>query len=141
MAAKKSSLGRTSISKSKNEEARIFPFLESKTLKGCKERLLSEKEEILNTLKVNGRPPEVETQTGDFGDQNIRAIDEHQWFLFQTRLRKQLLEVESALYRLESRNFGICEETEQLIETERLLTIPWTRLSLEGAKLRESLQR
>lgn len=115
--------------------------LEPKTFKECKERLLSEKEEILNTLKVNGRPPEAEAHAGDFGDQNVRAIDEHQWFLFQTRMRKQLLEVESALHRLESGFFGICEETEQPIERERLLTIPWTRLSLEGAKLREGLQR
>lgn len=115
--------------------------MESKTLKACKEKLISEKEELLNTLKVNGRPPEGDVHTGDFGDQNIRAIDEHQWLLFQNRLRKRLLEVESALYRLESGSFGMCEETEQQIELERLLTIPWTRLSLEGAKLREGLQR
>lgn len=110
-------------------------------LKECKERLLSEKGEVLNTLKVNGKPPASEGTAGDFGDQNVRAIDEHQWLLFQNRLRKQLLEIESALYRLESGEYGICEETEQLIEQERILTLPWTRLSLEGAKLRESLQR
>lgn len=110
-------------------------------LKSCKERLLSEKEEVLNTLKVNGKPPENEDTGGDFGDQNMRAINEHQWLLFQNRLRKQLLEVESALHRLESGEYGICEETEQLIEQERILALPWTRLSLEGAKLRESLQR
>jgi DnaK suppressor protein len=123
------------------DNAKTCKFLEAKILKDCKDRLISEKETILNTLKVNGRPPEVEDQTGDFGDQNTRAIHEHQWLLFQTRLRKQLLEVESALHRLESGFFGICEETEQPIEINRLLTLPWTRLSLEGAKLRESLQR
>jgi DnaK suppressor protein len=123
------------------KEALTSTTLEAHTLRTCKEKLLSEKEEILNTIKLNGCPPKVEDSTGDFGDQNVRAIDEHQWFLFQNRLRKQLLEVESALSRLESGVFGMCEETEQLIETERLLTIPWTRLSLEGAKLRESLQR
>ena len=113
----------------------------AQVLKSCKERLLSEKEEVLNTLKVNGRPPESEDTVGDFGDQNVRAINEHQWLLFQNRLRKQLLEIESALHRLESGTYGICEETEQLIEKERILALPWTRLSLEGAKLRESLQR
>jgi len=113
----------------------------AQVLKSCKERLLSEKEEVLNTLKVNGKPPESEDTIGDFGDQNVRAINEHQWLLFQNRLRKQLLEIESALHRLESGAYGICEETEQLIEKERILALPWTRLSLEGAKLRESLQR
>lgn len=128
-------------SKNSPREFEAPESLSPKTLQECKERLLSEKEEILNTLKVNGKPPESEDTVGDFGDQNVRAIHEHQWLLFQNRLRKQLLEVESALYRLESGEYGICEETEQFIETERLLTLPWTRLSLEGAKLRESLQR
>lgn len=106
-----------------------------------KQKLLSAKEEILNTLKINGRPPQNEDSTGDFGDQNTRAIQEQQWHLFQQRLRSQLVEVESALHRLESGEFGICEETEQPIEPNRLHSIPWTRLSIEGAKLRESLRR
>lgn len=115
--------------------------LSLKIIKDCKEKLISAKEEVLNTLKINGKPPEMEETAGDFGDQNTRAMNEHQWLLFQNRLRKQLLEIESALHRVESGEYGICEETEQPIEVQRLLTIPWTRLSLEGAKLRESLQR
>lgn len=109
-----------------------------KTIEQCKEKLLLEKENILNTLKTNGRPPDTDERSGDFGDQNNRAMNEHQWLLFQNRLRKQLLEVESALSRIESNNFGVCEETENPIETPRLLAIPWTRLSIEGARLRES---
>lgn len=115
--------------------------LSLKIIQDCKERLITAKEEVLNTLKINGRPPEIEETAGDFGDQNTRATNEHQWLLFQNRLRKQLFEIESALHRVESGDYGICEETEQPIEPQRLLTIPWTRLSLEGAKLRESLQR
>lgn len=115
--------------------------LSLKIIRDCKQRLIEAKEEVLNTLKVNGKPPEMEETAGDFGDQNIRAMNEHQWLLFQNRLRKQLLEIESALHRIDSGEYGICEETEQPIETQRLLTIPWTRLSLEGAKLRESLHR
>lgn len=107
----------------------------------CKEKLLSEKTEILNKLKMNGRPPFVEDRSGDFGDQNTRAQSEHEWVLFQNRLRKQLFEVENALARIDAGNFGICEETELEIEPERLLSIPWTRLSIEGARLRESINR
>jgi DnaK suppressor protein len=76
-------------------------------IKDCKERLIAAKEEVLNTLKINGKPPEVEETIGDFGDQNTRAANEHQWFLFQNRLRKQLVEIESALYRVESGVYGI----------------------------------
>ncbi len=37
--------------------------------------------------------------------------------------------------------YGICEETEELIEEDRLLAIPWTRLSIEGAEIRESVNK
>jgi DnaK suppressor protein len=57
------------------------------------------------------------------------------------RLRSQLFEIESALGRIESGAFGFCEETEEPIEIERLRAIPWTRLSIEGAELRESVNR
>ena len=36
---------------------------------------------------------------------------------------------------------GTVEETEELIEPERLRAIPWTRLSIEGAEIRESLTK
>jgi DnaK suppressor protein len=42
---------------------------------------------------------------------------------------------------MESGAYGICEETEEMIENERLLAIPWTRLSIEGAEIRESLKK
>jgi DnaK suppressor protein len=52
-----------------------------------------------------------------------------------------LSEIESALGRIESGIFGLCEETEEPIEAERLLAIPWTRLSIEGAEIRESMNK
>ncbi len=49
------------------------------------------------------------------------------------------MEIEGALGRIEKGLYGVCEETEEIIEAERLLAIPWTRLSIEGAEIRESL--
>ena len=46
-----------------------------------------------------------------------------------------------ALARIEQGTFGVCEETEEVIESERLLAIPWTRLSIEGAEIREAVSR
>ena len=57
------------------------------------------------------------------------------------RLRSQLYEIESALGRIENGSFGMCEETEEIIEVERLRAIPWTRLSIEGAEIRESVNK
>ena len=56
----------------------------------------------------------------------------------QGRIRHLLMEIEPPM-RIERGQYGICEETEEPIETERLLAVPWTRL-IEGAEIRESSQ-
>ena len=43
-------------------------------------------------------------------------------------------EVEEALQRIRSGNFGVCELTGQRIEPARLEVIPWTRFSTEAEK-------
>ena len=54
--------------------------------------------------------------------------------------RKTLLEIQKALGRIEDGSFGICEGLGILIEQNRLEAIPWTRFSLEYAKMLESGQ-
>ena len=66
---------------------------------------------------------------------------ENDFLSSQERLTEQLLEIEMALSRIESGRYGICEETEEPIEHERLRALPWTRLSIEGAEIREALRR
>ena len=71
----------------------------------------------------------------------MRLLAEQEMLNLNDRLRSQLFEIESALGRIESGSFGMCEETEEPIEVERLKAIPWTRLSIEGAELRESVNK
>ena len=46
-----------------------------------------------------------------------------------------------ALARIEQGCYGICQETGELIEPERLMALPWTSLSIEGAEIRESMNK
>lgn len=106
----------------------------------CKQKLTEKKSDLLNRirsqqLEFRQREP---VSRGDEADQSVSIINEHQLFVSHHLLRQQLLEVEQALGRIESRNFGVCEETQEEIEMPRLLAIPWTRLSLEGAEIREA---
>ena len=39
---------------------------------------------------------------------------------------------------MESGEYGICEQTGEKIELNRLLSLPWTTLSIEGAEIEES---
>lgn len=117
--------------------------LPEKVLKECKRKLLDAKTNILNRVRA-GRDAlsivEGET-TGDEADQTSRIMQESEFISNQERLRSQLMEIESALGRIETGTYGVCEETEEFIEVDRLLAIPWTRLSIEGAEIREAMTK
>ena len=107
----------------------------------CKEKLLAAKAEILNRVRESRADlyNSEDAKGGDEGDQTLRALAESEFLSMHERLRKQLMEIESALGRIDKGLYGICEETEEPIEPDRLLAIPWTRLSIEGAEIRESI--
>ena len=108
----------------------------------CKKKLLDTKMELLNRVRENRKNfATYEETSGDEGDQSVRITQETEALSTQERLHSILTEIEFALARIENGTYGVCEETEEPIETERLLTIPWTRLSIEGAEVRESLDR
>lgn len=107
----------------------------------CKTKLLELKRDLLNRVKNEKSNFVVMEKTGDESDQASVAMAENNFLVSQERLRFQLSEIEFALSRIESGTFGVCEETEELIEEDRLLTLPWTRLSIEGAEMREELNK
>lgn len=108
----------------------------------CKNKLLRLKDDIMNRTRLHRQEfSAFEKSGGDEIDQTVAQIAEDHFLLTQDRMRKQLSEIEWALARIQSGEFGICEETFEPIETERLMAIPYTRLSIEGAEIREQLQR
>ncbi len=108
----------------------------------CKRRLLSMKQDLLNRAKTSRQEfAKNQTNVGDEIDQSAANIEEHAMLTVQERIRNQLFEIDMALGRIERGVFGICEETFEKIETERLLAIPFTRLSIEGAEIREAVSQ
>jgi DnaK suppressor protein len=112
--------------------------VDTKVTQVCKQKLLAAKADLLNRYHSHFRDFRERETGGDEADQTVSLLAENHLFIQHQRLRAQLLEIESALMRIEKGTFGICEETEEPIEAERLLAIPWTRLSIEGAELRET---
>lgn len=107
----------------------------------CKSTLQKIKTDLLNRVRdARSQLDNIETG-GDEADQTVRVLAEQEFVNMQDRLRNQLIEIESALARIENGSFGVCEETEESIEPDRLRAIPWTRLSIEGAEIRESLNK
>ncbi len=112
-------------------------------LEKCKKALIETKAEILNRVRDVRKDlgSSEDGKSGDEGDQTTKALAESEVLTLNERLRTQLVEIEMALVRIEQGTYGICEETEEMIEADRLLAIPWTRLSIEGAEMRESMNR
>ena len=104
----------------------------------CQKLLIEKKTELLDRLLLFKQDFSATSHVGDEADQSSSLMIENQRLTFQQNLRTLLLEIESALMRIQKGNYGICEETEEPIEEERLLAIPWTRLSVEGAEIRDA---
>ncbi|MCB0376855.1 MAG: TraR/DksA family transcriptional regulator [Bdellovibrionales bacterium] len=115
--------------------------LSKELVEDCKAKLLTSKEELLNRVRDIRKNLHIEEKGGDEADQTVRVLNESEVLGQHDRIRKQLFEIEQALGRIENGSYGICEETEEYIEADRLRAIPWTRLSIEGAEIRESLKR
>lgn len=115
-------------------------MLDRNVIQECRQKLIAKKSDLLNRFHSHVTDFRERETGGDEADQTIALQAENQLFATHQRLRVQLLEIESALMRIEKGTFGICEETEEPIEKDRLLAIPWTRLSIEGAEIRESAE-
>lgn len=113
-----------------------------KLLAECKEKLIEAKSDLLNRLVEIKRNfiLNSEDKGGDEADQTQRILMEKQNLSNHQRLIQMLVDIEHALRKIETGSFGICEETEEPIEEARLISLPWTRLSIEGAELREAKQ-
>jgi DnaK suppressor protein len=108
----------------------------------CKQKLVLIREDLMNRMR--GSRLEVtahEKMAGDEADQTAAQSLENDFALRQNRMRAQMLEIEHALARIQRGEFGLCEETNEPIEEERLLALPYTRLSIEGAEIREAMQK
>ena len=107
----------------------------------CRKSLLQLKRDVLNRFQYAQKQFTFSERSGDEIDQTVALLEENSFLINQERLRNHLLEIEFALARIEQGKYGICEETEEPIEVERLLAIPWTRLSIEGAEIREVMTK
>ncbi len=119
----------------------LATFTGQNIIQECRKRLLSLKQDLLN--RVGSQKLEISAQdksSGDEVDQMLAQQQENDFVLAQQRLRTLLMEIDFALGRIRAGTFGICEETEEPIEPERLLALPYTRLSIEGAEIRDAMK-
>ncbi len=105
--------------------------LRAKLINRCMKKLKRLREQALTSLSSKSSTP----KSGDHKEITDRANSEI--FLtnsqfFRERIRKNLNEIEAALKRIEEGTYGVCEISGHLIEDNRLLAVPWTRVSFSA---------
>ena len=62
-------------------------------------------------------------------------------YMLRERSRKKIEEIDAALKRIENKTYGVCEDTGEKIQKERLEAIPYTRFSFQARKKDETEQQ
>lgn len=115
-----------------------------------KELLEAEKEETES--EIRNLKESVEDLTGTQDDEyssaahhqgNVASEEEEKETLFKLieRNKKKVKEIKAALDRIEKGNYGICEETGEKIQKERLEAIPYARYSVNARKKDDQFHR
>jgi RNA polymerase-binding transcription factor len=109
-------------------------------LKQAKETLLDMKAQLLRGIR-NDLKEDREGQKDDGRDTYDVASEERDReinYLLTDRDRGKLLSIDQALERLEQGTYGVCENCEGEITSERLKAMPFTRLCVQCQSEREN---
>lgn len=113
--------------------------LDSPTLSELKEKLLSEKKRLEDALSKFAKKTDIEgdyeTQIEDIGtniDENATEVEGYVDNLaLEANLEKELHDIISALEKIETGTYGICEKTGKEIALNRLRAYPAARTAIE----------
>ena len=116
-------------------------YMNADQLAFFRSRLEAMRDELLNNAANTG---EYLKENENFADPNDRASMEEEHMLEQRvrdRERKQLKKINSALKRIESGEYGWCEETGDPIGLPRLLARPTAEYSIEAQERHEMQEK
>jgi RNA polymerase-binding transcription factor DksA len=104
-----------------------------------REELLSDMVALEEEALTGGGSGSLSTLPQHMADQGSDNWEQTMALGLVASQRAHVKEVDAAIGRIDNGTFGICEETGQAINRERLDEAPWARLSIEAARERERL--
>ena len=113
-------------------------------LKKFKDQLWREKNKILSNAKAAVRGGSIRLDTNEMMDEVDLAsatIEQNLTFRLLDRERKLLAEVEHALVKIRTGDYGYCEGTGEPIPKRRLELAPWTRHSVKHKEQLEKMHK
>lgn len=105
-------------------------------LKAVKERLLAERELLIDKLKGNDLSVD-DSETPDPVDLAVRNYSKNVMLAVSENESRQLTLIDEALLRIEDDEYGACQNCEKPISPKRLAAIPWARYCLDCQQLLE----
>lgn len=105
-------------------------------LKDVKEKLLAERELLIEKLKSNDLSID-DAETPDPVDLAVRNYSKNVMLAVSENESKQLTLIDEALLRIEDDEYGTCQNCEKDINPKRLAAIPWARYCLDCQELLE----
>ena len=96
-----------------------------------KQLLLNEKASLLEGMREKGvKQTKILNDIGDAIDYSVEEQDRELDLLLQDRNQARLEGIENALQRMDSEDFGYCEECGEPISKKRLMVVPLTRMCI-----------
>ncbi|MEM1329402.1 MAG: hypothetical protein AAGG07_02450 [Planctomycetota bacterium] len=118
------------------------PF-KKRELDKYRQLLLNERARTLGALDavegmaLRGESGSLSHTPQHLADQGSETADQSLSLDLAAADRRKIRDIDEALHRISEGVYGVCEITRNPIEPERLEEIPWTRYSMEGARLAE----
>lgn len=104
-----------------------------------RERLMNQRQEILNMYKQDVRAGQESADDGteDIVDRANNSYNRELMFSLSDSERIMLLQIEEALKRMDDGTYGRCANCGQNISIPRLQAVPWTRFCIDCQELAE----
>ena len=103
-----------------------------------KRLLLEEKAALLENIREKtGNQNNLQNDIGDAIDSSVEEQDRELDLLLQDRDQARLKGIENALQRMESDDFGYCDECGENISKKRLMAVPLTSMCINCQSIEE----
>ncbi|HVF46979.1 MAG TPA: TraR/DksA C4-type zinc finger protein [Pyrinomonadaceae bacterium] len=106
------------------------------TLKETREKLLRERELLIQKLKGNDLSVD-DSETPDPVDLAVRNYSKNVMLAVSENETRQLTLIDEALMRIDDEEYGSCQNCEKDINPKRLAALPWARYCLDCQELQE----
>jgi len=127
------------VAKTQQAQKAPEPPGDSSQFAAIRERLLSQRQEIVDLYKQDVRAGQESTDDGteDIVDRANNSYNRELMFSLSDGERVLLLQIEDAIRRIDEGAYGRCNNCGQNIALPRLQAVPWTKFCIDCQELAE----